>query len=136
LGLKGKKIWYEHITNKIMLDKLFEQEILDLNNAELHSINIQNQDIKISFITNTIPKKYPKKWDKKKFNALSINLRFSLVTYLESNALSLKNISNPTITTSKEKSTLELKNKEFLLKVESKFLTLDGIIPYEDKRWD
>jgi len=129
-------MWYEFITNKIMLDKLFEGEMLDLKDAELHFINIQNQDIKISFITNTIPKKYPKKWDKEKVNALSINLRFSLVTYLESNALSLKNISNPTITTSKEKSTLELKNKEFILKVESKFLTLEGITPYEDERWD
>jgi len=110
--------------------------MLDLKDAELHSINIQGQDIKISFITNKIPKKYPKKWDKERFNALSINLRFSLITQLEANALSLKNISNPTIKSTKEKSTLELKNKEFFLKVESKFLILEGITPYEDERWD
>ncbi|WP_052145723.1 Imm50 family immunity protein [Xenorhabdus nematophila] len=83
-----------------------------------------------------IPATYPKKWDNNGFNAMNLVLSMSNINSFESKGSRVGFICSPKINSTHHDSSIEIINKDFYLLCNADFLTIDGITPYIDERWD
>ncbi|EDT1662088.1 hypothetical protein CUB49_003420, partial [Salmonella enterica subsp. enterica serovar Cerro] len=93
-------------------------------------------DLKFNFVCKNIPKKYPEKWNKDHFNALSLIITFGDIIQLDVTGTKICFYCSPIITSSLDCSEIKIEHDDLKLYCRSKFLTIEEINPYLDERWD
>lgn len=76
-------MWFQNALGKEKIQFMFNNE-LDVKLVELHGFSMECfSDLKFKFICKNIPKKYPEKWNKESFNAISLVITFENITQLD-----------------------------------------------------
>lgn len=78
----------------------------------------------------------PKKWKESEFNALCIVLTFGDVVELDVKGMKVGFVCSPVIISTENYSKISITDEKLNFHCQSKFLTIEGITPYLDERWD
>ncbi|ADZ92706.1 immunity 50 family protein [Marinomonas mediterranea] len=129
-------MWFELATNRKMIESMFLGGF-PLDEIEVTKVAFEGGDLSISFNTKDVPKKYPKKWNVNKFNAIHVTLRLSDVHKVD---FSGKNTGWFSEFSFEEfdggNKSIILNAEPFSMNCEFNFLTIVSVTPYEDIRWD
>ncbi|MCE1975604.1 immunity 50 family protein [Enterobacter roggenkampii] len=93
-------------------------------------------DISCRFFTRKIPSCYPKKWEESEFNTLCIVLTFGDVVELDVKGMKVGFVCSPEIISTENYSKISITDEKLNFHCQSNFLTIEGITPYLDERWD
>ena len=129
-------MWFENAMGnekiKFMFNNEFSMDSIQLESFKLH----YHFTLQLHFLCKLIPGVFPEKWKKEKFNAISLTLSLGDILSFEVKGNEVGFICSLDVITSKEKSSINIVNNDFHLQCESRFLTIEGITPYIDERWD
>ncbi|MCE0826914.1 immunity 50 family protein [Buttiauxella sp. A2-C2_NF] len=129
-------MWFQHAIGKEKIQFMFDNE-LSVQHIEINSFCLERfSDLKFHFCCKNIPKKHPEKWDKERFNALSLVVTFGDIIEFDITGSRVGFFCSPIINSFKDYSEIKLKCNELSLYCRAKFLTIEGITPYIDERWD
>jgi len=129
-------MWFEHAIGKEKINFLFNNE-LSLVDVGLESFYFHSYStLRFHFICKKIPSSYPEKWNKEGFNSLSLVFNLGEILSFESKGNKVGFICTPDLVTQKDKSSISIFNDDLIINCEAKFLTIEGITPYIDERWD
>ena len=129
-------MWFENAIGKEKIQFMFNNE-LNIENIEVDNFSLERfSDLKIRFYCKNIPKKHPEKWSKEGFNALSLVVTFGDVIQFDFTGSRVGLFCSPIIKSQKEHSEITIKHKDFDLYCKARFLTIEGVTPYIDERWD
>lgn len=129
-------MWFQNALGKEKIQFMFNNE-LDMQSIELYSFSMERfSDLKFNFVCKNIPKKYPEKWNKDHFNALSLIITFGDIIQLDVTGTKICFYCSPIITSSLDCSEIKIEHEDLKLYCRSKFLTIEEINPYLDERWD
>lgn len=115
-----------------MFGGVFEIKEIQLDSFYFHNTS----SIRFLFKVKGIPENHPKKWDENNYNAMSLVLIFDGIKKFKANGCKLNFTCSPEINSSVGMASINIKNGDFNISCESEFLTIEGITPYIDERWD
>lgn len=111
--------------------------VFEIKDAELGGIYFHDtSSLKLLFKIKGIPEKHPKKWAGNDYNAMSLVLVFDGIKKFKANGRRINFACSPEINSSVGMASINIKNGDFNISCESEFLTIEGITPYIDERWD
>jgi len=129
-------MWFENAIGKEKIQFMFKNE-LDIKSIEVDSFSLERfSDLKFIFFCKHVPKTHPEKWGKVKFNALKIEITFGDVIQMNVSGTRVGFICSPMIKSSNNYSEIKIQHDSLELYCKAKFLTIEGIYPYVDERWD
>ncbi|AYA39742.1 hypothetical protein HZS38_03615 [Xenorhabdus nematophila] len=129
-------MWFSNAIKNEQIRHMFNNEF-DIGELEFTSYIFHHySSLQLCFICKKIPATYPKKWDNNGFNAMNLVLSMSNINSFESKGSRVGFICSPKINSTHHDSSIEIINKDFYLLCNADFLTIDGITPYIDERWD
>jgi hypothetical protein len=129
-------MWFSNAIRNEQIKYMFNNEF-DISNVEFISYIFHHKSsLQLCFICKNIPHVHPEKWDGTGFNAMSLVLSLSNISSFESKGNEVGFICSPEINSTHGSSSIEILNKDFYLLCKADFLTIDGITPYIDERWD
>ncbi|QGU89712.1 hypothetical protein GN242_13065 [Erwinia sorbitola] len=129
-------MWFQSALGKEKIQFMFNNE-LSIESVEINSFSLERfSDLKFNFYCKGMPKKYPEKWNGEGFNALSLVITFGGLIQLNIIGSRVGFFCSPIINSLKDYSEIRIKNNELDLYCKSKFLTIEGVTPYIDERWD
>lgn len=129
-------MWFRNALGKEKIQFMFNNE-LSIQSVEISSFSLERfSDLKFNFYCKEIPSKYPGKWSKEGFNALSLVVTFGDVIQLDITGSRVGFFCSPIINSLKDYSEIKIKHNDLNLYCKSKFLTIEGVAPYIDERWD
>lgn len=128
-------MWFEYAHGKEKIIHMFNGE-LPLSNVELESILFYAPStLRLVFHSKNIPLHVPDKWNKIKYNSIRISLEFSDISNFSSKGYCLGFECSPVITSDKAGIHLDVKDDIFNLMCISRFMEIQDITPFLDKRW-
>ncbi|HFK5736863.1 TPA: Imm50 family immunity protein [Enterobacter sichuanensis] len=129
-------MWFDNAIGKEKINFMFDGE-LSMELVEFDGFTFERfSDISCRFFTRKIPSCYPKKWKESEFNALCIVLTFGDVVELDVKGMKVGFVCSPVIISTENYSKISITDEKLNLHCQSKFLTIEGITPYLDERWD
>ncbi|WP_338803683.1 Imm50 family immunity protein [Xenorhabdus griffiniae] len=129
-------MWFKNAIRNEQIKYMFNNEF-DISEVEFISYTFhRHSSLQLCFICKKIPSVYPEKWNKKGFNAMSLVLSMSNINSFESKGNKVNFICSPQISSTDSSTSIEIINEDFYLLCNADFLTIDGITPYIDERWD
>ena len=128
-------MWFEYAHGKEKIIHMFNGE-LPLSNVELESfLFYAPSTLRLVFYSKSIPARVPDKWNKIKYNSIRISLEFSDISKYISEGCCVGFECSPVINSSKGNIHLEVKVDSFDLVCVSRFMEIQDITPFLDKRW-
>lgn len=129
-------MWFQNAIGKEKIQFMFHNELM-IENIEIGSFSLERfSELKFHFYSNNIPKNYPEKWNKEGFNALSLLISFGDIIQLDVTGSRIGFFCSPIINSFKEYSEITIKHGDLDIYCRARFLTIEGITPYMDERWD
>lgn len=129
-------MWFSHALHKEkiihMFGDVFEIKGIELSGFYFHSTS----SIRFLFKIKGIPENHPKKWAGSNYNAMSLVLVFDGIKKFKANGCKINFTCSPEINSCIGVSSINISNDDFNISCESEFLTIEGITPYIDERWD
>ena len=121
--------WFEKAIGKEKIIHMFNGNI-DVNEVYLHKILCYDYTLTIFFHILNIPSAFPKKWNDKEFNAISMQLSFSDVNYFNVYGNNLFNkIGTLNVNVDENIVKMNFKGDEVNIICESDFYFIDNITP-------
>ena len=129
-------MWFQNAIGKEKIKFMFNNEF-NIQSIEIDSFSMMSfSDLRFVFSCNNMPEKHPEKWNKKNFNALSLVITFGDIIQLDISGSKVGFFCSPTVISLPEYSEIKIKHNNLNLYCRSKFLTIEGVTPYQDERWD
>lgn len=129
-------MWFQNAIGKEKIQFMFDNE-LSMQHVEVSSFSFERfSDLRFHLFCKEIPTKYPDKWKKDGFNALSVVITFGDVIQLSATGSRIGFFCSPIINSYGDYSEITIKHNELDFYCRSKFLTIESITPYIDERWD
>ncbi|AZL75663.1 Imm50 family immunity protein [Pseudomonas oryziphila] len=129
-------MWLDHAVNKVKIDNMFGG-VLDMEGAELVGFKFHDvSSVYFSFLIKGIPDKYPDKWKGHGYNAMSVTLDFGGVKAFKSNLDRVNFCCAPKINSSPGSASISIEEQDASIFCESEYVSVEGVTPYIDIRWD
>ncbi|TDB43186.1 Imm50 family immunity protein [Photorhabdus khanii] len=129
-------MWFSNAIRNEQIKYMFNNEF-DIRNIEFTGYEFHHHSlVTFSFICKNIPSVYPKKWENKGFNSISLILSMASIHSFESRGRKVGFICSPKIDSTHNASSIEIIHSDFHLSCNADFLTIEGITPGIDIRWD
>ncbi|MDX6019826.1 Imm50 family immunity protein [Scandinavium sp. V105_16] len=129
-------MWFDNAIGKEKIQSIFNNEF-DIQTIEIDGFSMVNlSDLRFNLFCKNVPKKFPDKWSKNRFNALNLIITFGDVIRLDVSGSRVGLLCLPTTISFTGCSEIKVKHDVLNLYCKSKFLTIESIRPYLDERWD
>lgn len=128
-------MWFDHASGKEKIKFMFNNE-LSVDEIEFKNFLFNGDLVRFQFVIKKIPKVYPKKWDAENFNAISLVFSFVNINKFEFHGRKANFFCSPTFFSVTGRSVIEFKSEDFYLYCDAEFISIDGVSPYIDERWD
>lgn len=129
-------MWLKHALNKVKVDHMFGG-VLDVEGAELAGFKFHDSSsVFFSFLIKGIPNNCPDKWKGQGYNAMSVALSFGGVKEFRSNLARVNFCCVPKINSSPGSASISIEEQDASIFCESECVSVEGVTPYIDIRWD
>ncbi|WP_374046923.1 Imm50 family immunity protein [Pseudomonas sichuanensis] len=129
-------MWLKHSLNKVKVDHMFGG-VLNMEGAELVGFKFHDSSsVYFSFLIKGIPDKCPDKWKGQGYNAMSVTLNFGGVKKFRSNLVRVNFCCTPKINSSPGSASISIEELDASICCESEYVSVEGVTPYIDIRWN
>ncbi|WP_286089031.1 Imm50 family immunity protein [Pseudomonas sp. MWU13-3659] len=129
-------MWLKYAVNKAKVDHMFGG-VLGVEGAELVGFKFHDvSSVYFSFLIRGVPDKCPEKWKGHGYNAMSVTLNFGGVKEFRSNLTKVNFCCVPIINSSPGSASISIEAPDASIFCESEYVSVDGVTPYIDIRWD